>query len=174
MAHTRHSRGAVWAAAAVLVLGPLAVGCSDDSDSGSATSPTPAATSPASPTEGAGPADPAAAEDQIEESWDVFFDPSTTTEQKVAVLENGEELRPALAAFSGDQNAAAVGAEVTGVEFTSPTEAEVTYDLLVDGVVVLPDTLGTAVEEDGVWKVSQKALCGLVSLSNDAPSVPGC
>jgi hypothetical protein len=174
MFSTRNSRPAAWAAAAVLVLGPLAAACGDDGGSEPATSPPTTAATPESPTEGAEPADPAAAEQQIKKNWTAFFDPSVTTDEKVKLLENGEALRPVLTAFANDENAARASAEVTGVQFTSPTRATVTYNLMVDGNTALPDAKGTAVLEDDTWKVSQKALCALVELSPNARAVPGC
>lgn len=176
MTGSKSPRPVVWAAAAVLVLGPLAAACSDDGGDGSApaTSPTPAASAPETPGERSGPADRAAAEEEVKKNWTTFFDPRTSTDEKVKVLENGEALRPALTAFSGDRNAAQASAEVTDVRFTSETEATVTYDLMVGGNTALPGAKGTAVLDDGTWKVSQKALCALVELSPDARAVPGC
>ncbi|MEV6396954.1 hypothetical protein AB0M39_19565 [Streptomyces sp. NPDC051907] len=178
MVPVRQPRTTAWAAAAVLVLLPAAAACSDDGGSGSASSPTPTATAPATPTTGAaptgdGPADPAAAEQEVRENWTTFFDPDASTEDKVAVLEKGESLRPLLAAFGGDRNAAQTSVEVTDVQFTSPTQATVTYDLLVGGAPALPDSKGAAIFEDETWKVSVKSLCALVKLSGDA-APPGC
>lgn len=170
-------RPAVWAAAAVLVLFPAAAACSDG-DGGSAKSPSPTATTPAQspPAESPAadrPADPAAARAQIEKNWTTFFDSKASTEAKVKVLENGDALRPLLAAFGGDKNAARSSAKVTGVSFGSPTQAAVTYDLLVGGNPALPGAKGTAVLQDHTWKVSVKTLCALVRLSGNA-AAPGC
>lgn len=118
------------------------------------------------------PADPAAAEEEITRNWTAFFDPKTSAAEKVKVLENGAALQPVLAAFVGNENAATTSAKVTGVEFTSATEANVTYDLLVGGSPALPDSQGTSILQDGTWKVSVKTLCGLVELSG--VTVPGC
>ncbi|MGI5399959.1 hypothetical protein ACQEVG_10995 [Streptomyces sp. CA-135486] len=175
MVHVRHPRTAAWAAAAVLILVPAAAGCSDDGGGGSTTSPTPSATAP--PTTSApaanAPADPAAAKAEIVKNWTTFFDPKATTEAKVKVLENGEQLQLLLAAFSGDKNAAQSSAKVTDVQFTSATEAAVTYDLLVGGTPALPGAKGSAVYQDQTWKVSVKTLCALVKLSGNA-AAPGC
>ena len=83
---------------------------------------------------------------------------------------------PVMAAFSGDERGGQVEAQVTEVEFTSPTKATVTYTLLVNGATALPDTSGTAVEDDGTWKVSVSTLCALVQLSGNASAsaLPGC
>ncbi|MFB7590536.1 hypothetical protein [Streptomyces sp. NPDC056169] len=159
-------RLAALAAVAVLALAPAMAGCSDDG-SGSTGSDS------ASPSATAGePADPAAAEAEITENWTAFFDPNTTAAEKVKLLENGAAMEPVLAAFAGNENAATTAAKVTGVEFTSAEEANVTYDLLVGGAPALPDSQGTSILQDGTWKVSVKTLCGLVELSG--VTVPGC
>ncbi|MER5461169.1 hypothetical protein ABT010_10860 [Streptomyces sp. NPDC002668] len=177
MVHVRQRRTALWAAAAVLVLAPVAAACSDDSGGGSKGTPSPSATAPATPPTGVpaadGPADPTAARKQIEKNWTTFFDPRASTDDKVKVLENGDRMRPLLAAFGGDKNAAQSSAKVTDVQFTSPTEGTVTYDLLVGGTPALPGSKGTSVLQDQTWKVSVKSLCALVELSGNA-AAPGC
>ncbi|MEU4346588.1 hypothetical protein [Streptomyces sp. NPDC023838] len=165
-------RPAAWAAAAVLVLCPAAAACSD-SGGGAGKSPSPTATAPANSPAPDRPADPAAAKAQITKNWTTFFDPRASTDAKVKVLENGEALRPLLAAFGDDKNAAQSSAQVTAVDFTSPTEAAVTYDLLVGGSPALPGAKGTAVYQDQTWKVSVRTLCALVRLSGNA-AAPGC
>lgn len=67
-----------------------------------------------------------------------------------------------------------VTAKVTSVLINSPTSATVNYQVLLNGTVALPNAVGTAVLEDGVWKVSLTTLCGLVSLMGGATKVPGC
>ncbi len=174
----QRGRATALTAALLLFLAPALAACGDDSDGGGATTPPtptverttgePAEESPS------GPADTAAAEKEIKENWRTFFDPKTSTEEKQAVLENGELMGPVLAAFSGDERGGQVQAQVEKVEFTSPTEANVTYTLLLEGATALPDAAGTAVEEDGTWKVSVKTLCGLVALSGNESPLPGC
>lgn len=171
------SRGLV---AAVFVLAASLTACSDDSGGGGDSpppSPVPETTTsaPASPS-ASGPADEAAAEKEVKENWQKFFDPKTSTKEKQAVLENGDNMGPVLAAFSGDDRGGQVKAEVTKVEFTAPTDATVTYTLLLNGATALPDASGTAVEQDGTWKVSVTTLCALVQLSGNATAsaLPGC
>ena len=50
------------------------------------------------------------------------------------------------------------------------------YTLLLNGATALPDASGTAVEQDGTWKVSVNTLCALVQLSGNATAsaLPGC
>ena len=51
-----------------------------------------------------------------------------------------------------------------------------TYTLTLKGATALPDASGTAVEQDGTWKVSVNTLCALVQLSGNATASarPGC
>ncbi|MEY2233801.1 hypothetical protein [Streptomyces sp. BF23-19] len=161
----RHApaRAAAYTAAAVLLAVPAVVGWS--SPAGAAGSPgPPSATVLFLPTAD-GPADPEAAKEQIEKNWTAFFDPKTPTDEKAELLQHGELLKVLLDGFSAGAEAAKTSVEVTDVTFTSPTEAEVTYDLKVGGDTVLPGSKGTVEFEDGVWKVSVKTLCALVELS---------
>ncbi|MFB9393717.1 hypothetical protein ACFPM3_09895 [Streptomyces coeruleoprunus] len=173
------TRTAALAAAAILTLVPLTAACGDGNgaaDTSPAPTPTAIAPTTAQPTgtpPGNAPADPAAARKEIEKNWAAFFDPKTTTDEKVKLLENGEQMRPVLMAFAGDENAARTSAKVKNVTFSSPTQAAVTYDLLVAGTPALPDAKGQAVHQDNVWKVSRSTLCALVKLSGNA-AVPGC
>ncbi|MFJ6393467.1 hypothetical protein ACIQJT_38430 [Streptomyces sp. NPDC091972] len=153
--------------------------CSDDSGGGSESPPpTPSVerTAPSAAPSPSGPADAAAARREIKANWEKFFDPKTSTEDKQAVLENGDRMGPVLRAFSGDQRGGQVQARVTEVAFTGATAADVSYTLLLNGATALPDASGTAVEQGGTWKVSVNTLCALVQLSGNASAsaLPGC
>uniref|UniRef100_A0AAU2ACA4 Low molecular weight antigen MTB12-like C-terminal domain-containing protein n=1 Tax=Streptomyces sp. NBC_00093 TaxID=2975649 RepID=A0AAU2ACA4_9ACTN len=178
-------RGTAITAALVLFLGPALAACSDDDDGGgdSTTSTPSVSTEPTDTTEptetsaeptGDGPADPVAAEKEIRQNWVKFFDPAVSLKDKQAVLENGDKLGLLLQAFSGDQRGGQVEAKVDEVEFTSPTAANVSYALLLEGATALPNASGTAVEQDGTWKVTVNTLCALVGLSGNASTAPGC
>ncbi|MFF5481114.1 hypothetical protein ACFY5C_27850 [Streptomyces sp. NPDC012935] len=171
-------RGTAVAAALLLFLAPALAACSDDEGGGgNETPPTPTVeqTEPAEQSPAAtAPADVGAAETEIKQNWQKFFDPATPMEEKQAVLENGDRLGPVLPAFSGDERGGQVEAKVSKVEFTSPTDANVTYDLTLKGATALPGASGTAVEQDGTWKVSAKTLCALVQLSGNGSPIPGC
>ncbi|CAM5712685.1 hypothetical protein SALBM135S_02206 [Streptomyces alboniger] len=175
--HVRRGRGAVLAVAAVLLAVPAAAACGDDSGGGEGDPPPePSVTASAEPTEGGAtaPADPAAAENEVTENWEKFFDPEVSLKEKEAVLEDGARMRAVLEGFSGDERGEQVAAEVGEVEFTSAEEADVTYALTLKGATALPDAAGTSVEQDGTWKVSVKTLCALVKLSGNASPGPGC
>ncbi|MCX5225310.1 hypothetical protein [Streptomyces sp. NBC_00233] len=170
----RRPRLAALAAASVLVLTPVVAGCSDDGAGGGEgryddTETSTVTTAPAGADE---PDDPAAAKAEITKNWTAFFAPETPAAERVKLLENGEQMQEVLGAFGGDKNAALTSAKVTGVEFTSATEANVTYDLLVGGAPALSGAQGTSVLQNDTWKVTVKTLCGLVQLSG--VTVPGC
>ncbi|MFB7517003.1 hypothetical protein [Streptomyces sp. NPDC056144] len=171
------SRLAALAAAAVLALAPAVAGCSDDNGTGQADTGNEVASNPppgmtAQPPDGDEPDDPDAAKAEITKNWTAFFDPKTPTSERVKLLENGPEMEEVLTAFAGNENAAKTSAEVTEVDFTSDKDADVTYDLLVNGAPALPDSEGTSVLQNDTWKVSVKTLCGLVELSG--VTVQGC
>jgi hypothetical protein len=176
--NAHRGRGTALAAALLLFLTPALVACSDDEGGGGdATPPTPTVERTEPPEQSpaaSAPADVGAAETEIKQNWQRFFDPATSMEDKQTVLENGERMAPVLRAFSGDERGGQVQAKVSEVEFTSPTEANVTYDLTLKGATALPNASGTAVEQDGTWKVSAKTLCALVQLSGNGSPVPGC
>ncbi|MQY13165.1 hypothetical protein SRB5_33080 [Streptomyces sp. RB5] len=185
MPHGRRARAAAPVAVLVLAIGLGAAGCSDDGGGGGTKSPSPTAGTPtaapeptdtASATETAGegqePADPAAAEAQIKKNFEAFFDPKTPLDKKAELLEDGDRLEPLMRAFSGSDQARGVAVKVTGVSFSSPTEAAVSYAMTVSGATVLPNGAGTAVLDGSTWKVSKETLCGLVGISGTAG--PGC
>lgn len=167
-------RGTALAAALLLFLAPALAACTDDEGGGDATPPTPTVEQTERSPAATAPADAGAAETEIKQNWQKFFDPATSLEDKQTVLENGEQMAPVLRAFSGDERGGQVQAKVAKVEFTSPTEANVTYDLTLKGATALPNAAGTAVEQDGTWKVSAKTLCALVQMSGNGSPVPGC
>ncbi|MCQ0022141.1 hypothetical protein M4914_03705 [Streptomyces somaliensis DSM 40738] len=179
------TRAAALAVAAVLALVPLAAACggAEDASDGphtpdlrtttGAASPTATPTATGSPTAtGGAPADPKEAEEEIRENWAEFFDPGTTTDERVRLLEDGERLRPVLAALGKNPDAAKTSARVKAVSFASATRADVTYDLLVGGRSALSGSRGAAVLQQDTWKVSRTTLCALAKLGGTA--VPGC
>ncbi|MFJ9539337.1 hypothetical protein ACIRPX_19015 [Streptomyces sp. NPDC101225] len=169
-------RGTAALAALVFVLAPVLAACSDNSGGGSASTPPTPSVQRTTSAPATAPADPAAATQEIRQNWKKFFDPATSTRDKQAVLENGDRMAPVMQAFGGDQRGGEVQATVTKVEFTSPTRATVTYDLTLKGATALPNASGTAVEQDGTWKVSVNTLCALVGMSGNASAsaLPGC
>ncbi|MFF3596030.1 hypothetical protein [Kitasatospora indigofera] len=162
----------------------LAAACGSSGGGTSSSSPSAAASATASSAasgsasasaaaSGTAPADPAAAKTAVTTNWEKFFDPATPIADKASLLQGGEQLAPALQGFAGDPRVGQVKAQVTDVQFTSATDATVTYALSLQGTVVQPDATGQAVLDNGTWKVSRSTLCGLVQQSGNT-AVPGC
>lgn len=173
----RHRPATAAAALVSAALLALTAACGSGGSSGTASpSPSvsaPASVSPSAPAAGTAPADVAAATTAVTTNWEKFFDPATPVADKAALLQNGQTLQPVLEGFASDPRVGQVKADVTTVDFTSPTEATVTYALSLQGAVVEPSASGTAVLDGGTWKVSTSTLCGLVAQAGNT-AVPGC
>ncbi len=157
--------------AAVLAL--TVASCSSSSSTSAATSPSAsAASAPASPVpaSSSAPSSPgtggnSAAVAQITANWEKFFSSSTPVSQKVTLLQNGSTFKAAITAFANFPLASSLGAKVTNVTVNSATSATVTYSITTSsGSTLLPNQKGTAVYQDGVWKVGDASLCGLFKL----------
>jgi hypothetical protein len=139
---------------------------SSSSSSSSAATSAPATTAPAatgtpassSPAAGGS----AAAVAEIKTNWAAFFNSSTPNSKRVQLLENGVLFAPAIKAFSSSPLAAAVSSKVDTVALTSSSKANVKYDLTAAGQSVATGQAGTAVLQNGVWKVGDEVFCNLL------------
>ncbi len=159
--------------------------CSSSSSTSAATSPSaasaPASSVPASaPASSSAPSSPStggnsAAVAQITANWEKFFSSSTPVAQKVTLLQNGSTFEAAIKAFASFPLASSLGAKVTNVTVNSPTSATVTYSITTSsGSTLLPNQKGTAVYQDGVWKVGDASLCGLLKLVPGSTAPAAC
>ena len=169
------ARRVILAPALALALAVAVASCSSSSSSSSSSS-APASSAP--PATSAAASTPAAtgtsgAVAQITANWEKFFDKSTSVPDRLALLQNGPALQQALEQRAQDPLQKQATASVKSVQFTSPTEATVTYDVALNGQVALPGAMGQAVLDQGVWKVSSASFCSLISLGATAP-IPGC
>ena len=148
--------------------------------SSAAASPTPVATTPVATTPAASPSaasseatSGAAATAAIKTNWVAFFNPKTSVAAKESILENGSKYLALLQSQAKNPTAATASASVQSVKITSPTSATVGYTILVSGSPVLKGQKGTAVYQDGTWKVSKTSFCGLAALEagGKAPAV---
>ena len=163
-------RAAVLAALPVLL---VAAGCGGSSSGGSgSTTPTTVSSTPAA--EATAPADPAAARAGITANWEKFFSSATDAAAAKALLENGDQLGPALKkAQQEDKSSGGTrSAKVTKITFTSATNARVDYKLHVGQTNL--NSAGMAVLQDGIWKVSKVTFCTLVELGNGQRPVASC
>jgi hypothetical protein len=140
--------------------------CSSGSSSSSAPASSPSPSSP-SATSSAPASSPAAsgsgsATSAITSAWETFFSTSTPTSKRLALLEDGSKFSSAVQTFASSPLASAVSAKVDSVKVTSATQATVTYDLTAAGQTVEKNATGTAVYQDGAWKVGDASFCGLL------------
>jgi len=151
-----------------LALALAVAACSSSSSSSSSSAPVssaPASSAPASSASSApASAGSSAAAAQITANWEKFFSASTPLSQRVALLQNGSSFSSAINAFSKLPLADGIGAKVTGVTVNSATSATVTYAIVSGSTTLLGGQTGTAVYEDGMWKVGDASLCNLFKL----------
>jgi hypothetical protein len=83
----------------------------------------------------------------------------------VKLLQDGPQFQSIIKTQAGSGLAALATAKVTHVTVTSPTQATVNYTILVSGTPQLKQT-GTAVLENGTWKVGVASFCGLLTIEN--------
>jgi hypothetical protein len=136
----------------------------------SSSSSTPPASSPsakpsASSTSSASSA-VSADEKAITTNWTAFFNPKTPVAQRVSLLQDGSTFTSVIQAQAGSALAGSASAQVTKVTVITTSEAAVTYNILEAGTAVLKAQAGTAVYQDGVWKVGVASFCGLLTLEN--------
>jgi hypothetical protein len=120
------------------------------------------------------PADTAAATAQVKSNWAEFFGGTKPVTQRSSLLEDGASLSEALTLAEKNPLAAQTSSSVSSVTFTSATQAEVKYDLSIAGNKVTSDSDGTAVLQDGTWKVSKFTFCQLQKAGSKSGVVPGC
>jgi hypothetical protein len=129
--------------------------------SAAAPSSAPPASAPASST---APAASSAAASTIAANWTAFFSAKTPVAKRTALLEDGQDFTAVIKAQESSGLASAASAKVTKVTVTSPTQATVGYNILVAGQSALSNQSGTAVLQDGTWKVGLSSFCGLLTL----------
>ncbi|MBD0021684.1 hypothetical protein GII33_04495 [Gordonia pseudamarae] len=177
MRQTKLSRALTACCAAVVVLGVVA-GCSDDDDSSdSSSSATTSAVTSAEATEtttsAAAPADPAVTQ-EVTDAFTTFFNGKTPAADRTALIENPDGFSQVLAGMADDTQAQGTSVEVKGVTLTDDTNADVSYDLLLNGTPVMPDQTGQAVKVDGAWKVASATFCALLSIQGTGAQIPAC
>jgi hypothetical protein len=148
---------------------------SSASASASAAAPTSAApaTAGASATASAGGGS-AATIAQIKSDWEAFFNPKTPVGKRVSLLQNGSTFASIIKAQASSSLASSATSSVSAVTVETPTQAKVTYSILVGGTPALKDQPGVAVHEDGVWKVGDQSFCALLTLENSGKAPSAC
>jgi hypothetical protein len=110
---------------------------------------------------------------QITANWEAFFDGKTSAAKKISLLQNGQKFATVINAQAGSGLAASAGAKVKTVVVNSPAQATVNYDITLSGATALANQTGTAVYQDGTWKVGDVSFCQLLKIENGgtAPAV---
>jgi hypothetical protein len=162
----RHASAAA-AATGCLIL----AACSGGGSHQSSATPTASTTVAAEPT--SGPAAVAA----ITDNWKTVFNGKAPIPSRLALVQDGSQVAAfveAQAKTSFGQAATGSTATISSVTITSSTQATVHYQVLLLGTPLLKNQVGTAVYEDGVWKVAIASFCGLAYLDfpKGSPQLP--
>jgi ABC-type glycerol-3-phosphate transport system substrate-binding protein len=150
---------------ATLVVALLAAGCGGDDNKGDDASSKTTEKATTTTT-----INKQAAEQEIKTNVESLFNAALPIADRVKYLEDGEELRPVVEQtyqILGPQ-ASAASAKVNKVVVNDDGTADVTFDVLLNGVPVVPTT-GTAVLKDGKWLVSKATVCDLITLAGTTP-----
>jgi hypothetical protein len=162
MRFTVLARRLILAPALGLALAATVAACS--SSSSSTTTASTAPSTPAASSSAPASSSTAGAAAEITANWEKFFSSSTPTSERVALLQNGSKFTAAITALAKLPLASGIGAKVTAVTVKTPTSATVTYNITGAGTTLLSGQTGTAVYQDGTWKVGDASLCGLFKL----------
>lgn len=106
----------------------------------------------------------------ITTNWEKFFNAQTPEKTRVSLLQDGSQF-PAVALEPTALSSEAT-AKVLKVTNVTPSQATVTYDVLLGTTVALKNQVGTAVFQDGTWKVGVGSFCGLLLLETGGKNMP--
>lgn len=108
-------------------------------------------------------------EAQIKSAYAKFFSAKTSLSDRVALLENGAHFKSLIQTFAANPLAKNVTATVSSVTLQGANKAKVVFVVEFAGAS-LPEQTGSAVRENGTWKVGSASLCKLVALQGSTPS----
>lgn len=149
------TRTAALLAACALTILPAVTACGGSDDESDA----PASTGPPSVTEA------------VTHSYERFFDGGTDADEKMAVLENGKAFAATINAQADSPMSKSTTATVSGVASTGTDHADVTYTILMGGKPALANQQGSAIYQDGTWKVTATTFCALLTLQGNPPPI---
>ena len=111
----------------------------------------------------------AAAQAQIKGAYEKFFSGHSSVADRVAVLQDGPRFKSVVQSFASNPLAKKVNVTVSSVTLQGQDKAKVLYTVKL-GSAGLPKQAGTAVLQNGTWKVGYASLCKLVALQGSTPS----
>jgi hypothetical protein len=109
------------------------------------------------------------AQAQIKSAYTKFFSGKTSVPDRVALLQDGPRFKALVTSFANNPLAGNVSVTVSSVT-PHGNSAKVVYVVKL-GSAGLPKQTGTAVLQNGTWKVGYASLCRLVALQGSTPSV---
>jgi len=89
----------------------------------------------------------------------------------MTLLQNGPAFRKTLKTQAKTEFAKATTVTVSTVTMNTHFMATVVYSILLSGKPVLVNTIGSAVQENGTWKVAAATFCGLLTTQGPPPKV---
>jgi hypothetical protein len=107
---------------------------------------------------------------KIKSAYEKFFSSDTPLSERVALLQNGSQFKPVVKSFASNPLASKTSASVSSVTLQGRNKAKVVYVVKLGGSS-LPRQTGTAVRENGIWKVGDASLCKLIALGGTTPPV---
>jgi hypothetical protein len=146
-------------------LGVTLAACGSSSGSSASGSSSPAATA-AAPSSAAPTSAPAGSTAAITTNWTAFFSSKTPVAKRATLLQDGQQFASVIKSQASGGLASEASVKVTKVVVRSASRATVTYSILVDGQPALAGKTGTAVLQDGTWKVGVTSFCGLLGLED--------
>lgn len=154
---------------AACALAALATACGSSGTGSSSTPSAPASSTSAAATPTPTSASPSStssmsAADAIKTNWEMFFNASTPVSKRMMLLEDGSQFPASSLAATG--LAAEAKAKVLTVTNVTASQATVKYDILLGSTPALKNQTGTAVYQNGTWKVGVASFCGLLTLEN--------
>jgi purine-cytosine permease-like protein len=166
------ARRIIVAPALGLALAAAVAACSSSGSSSATSTPPSSAPASSAPASSASAASSSSAVAQITANWEKFFSSSTPTAQRTTLLQNGSAFGPAISGLT--HLVSGLGATVTSVTLNSATSATVNYNLTASGSSLLKGQTGKAVYQNGVWKVGDATLCGLLKLVPGGSAPAAC
>lgn len=111
------------------------------------------------------------AQTQIKSAYVKFFSSKTALATRVSLLQNGSKFTSLISALAKNPLANNTSATVSSVALQGASSAKVLYTVNVSGTAVpgLKNRRGTAVDENGTWKVGDASFCALVELQSTPP-----
>jgi hypothetical protein len=140
---------------------------SSNTSASSAPATTPSATGTSAATGGS-------ASSAIAANWTAFFNFKTPTAKRIALLENGSQFSSIIKGQAGQGLASTANAKVLSVTNVTASQATVKYNILLGTTPALTNQTGTAVYQDGTWKVGDGSFCGLLRLEQLKPLPSAC